>query len=180
MVKTIKWHLTDEVVGHLTLGDEMTKDVNMQVWYNANSNRLEKPLTETIKGMTVYPVLDKVLKTKDDADIAEDNTRRNDGSRLQVWNAITKEDCFINYTVSEDRVAIKVIKGENVEWGTEASSTTWQDGGRRKQKKKTGGSVRKGSLESNTVVELKEKCTKKGIKHSGLKKSQLIAALRKK
>lgn len=46
----------------------------------------------------------------------------------------------------------------------------------------TGGKkkIRKGSYESCTVAQLKEKCIKKGIKHSGLKKNELIAILRKK
>lgn len=40
--------------------------------------------------------------------------------------------------------------------------------------------VRKSSLEACTVAELREKCAKKGIKHSGLKKAELVAALRRK
>lgn len=50
---------------------------------------------------------------------------------------------------------------------------SYADGGKSKK-------IRKGSLETYTVAQLKEKCVKKGIKHSGLKKAQLIAALRKK
>lgn len=40
--------------------------------------------------------------------------------------------------------------------------------------------VRKGSLEACTVAQLKEKCAKKGIKYSGLRKGELIAVLRSK
>lgn len=38
---------------------------------------------------------------------------------------------------------------------------------------------RKGTYEAMTVKELKDRCAKRGIKHSGLKKSELIAALRR-
>lgn len=38
----------------------------------------------------------------------------------------------------------------------------------------------KGSLEANTVDELRAKCIKHDIKYSGLRKAELIAALRKK
>jgi hypothetical protein len=42
-----------------------------------------------------------------------------------------------------------------------------------------GAKPRKGSYETLTVKELKERCAKRGIKHSGLKKIELIAALRR-
>ena len=38
---------------------------------------------------------------------------------------------------------------------------------------------RKGSYESMTLEELKKKCSVKGIKHSGLRKADVIRALRK-
>lgn len=49
-----------------------------------------------------------------------------------------------------------------------------------KQQTVKGGAKKRKSLDSCTVAELKSKCSKRGIKYSGLKKAELVAALRRK
>ena len=86
---------------------------------------------------------------------------------------LANKAAYIGSNVTEDEMYNKLLKDIKRAVQEYYLSEPQAGGGRLK------GKARKGSYESMTVKELKARCAKRGIKHTGLTKAQIIAVLRR-
>jgi hypothetical protein len=103
------------------------------------------------------------------------------GGKYFVYNSNEKSASEVNWVSPDDLYAHLKIKSNSVEYSLLLMSTDTQlvhDLARAASTKHKGGARRR-SLESMNVPELRSRAVARGIKYRGLKKNDLIAALRK-
>lgn len=142
-----------------------------------NIKRKLKPFVHTDEGNPIEEIYGATFQHNKTIRLSYDllnptNTKTKDLCLVFYSNIMPNNSFFMAITQVNFEIDIENLKYNMRFMSNGSIADKYMQGGNKK--------LRKGSYETMTVNELKQRCIKRGIKHNGLKKSEIIVLLRRK